>query len=351
MALPPLSARWAAAILDAPLPDEPLATCDRCAMQRPQGVEAAPGDVWFGAGKCCTYQPVLYNFLAGRILLDPALPRARAHLEAAIAAGAGVSPLGVTGRGSFWLLYDAGGTATFGRADALRCPLYEADTGRCGVWLHREATCATWFCKHARAAAGQAYWLAVRNALQVAEVAVARQLCLELGVDPEALAALGAGPRAAVGVEDVDGAVDPEARRRRWKGWTGTERAFFEACAQRAEALPAEQVAALGGAELALWRAVARVRREALDAPPDAAPLRLGTLEVARAGPDGLRVQTYSPYDPLDVPPALLAALARFDGRPAGEVIAEIAARDGIAVDAALLGTLVDFGVLKAGPG
>lgn len=345
MSLPPLSARWAAALLEAPLLDEPMATCDRCVMQRPIGVAPEAGDVWFGAGKCCTYQPVLHNFLAGRILLDPGLPRAHAHLEAAMAAGAGVSPLGVTGRRSYWLLYDAGGAATFGRADALRCPLFEADTGRCGVWRHREATCATWFCKHARGAAGQSFWIALRNALQAAEVAVARALCLELGVDPEALAAL-VGAARSVGVEDVDGAADPEARRCRWKGWAGREREFFEACARRAEALSAEEVMAMGGAELALWRAVLRARSAALGAPLDGARLRLGAFEVARAGPDGIRVRTYSTYDPLDVPPALLSALARFDGRPTPEVIAEIAAEDRIQIDAGLLATLVDFGVL-----
>jgi hypothetical protein len=59
------------------------------------------------------------------------------------------------------------------------------------------------------------------------------------------------------------------------------------------------------------------------------------------------RLRGYSPYDPVDVPSALLPALAAFDGRPTAAVRAEVTRAHGIALDAPLLRQLCDFEILE----
>jgi hypothetical protein len=348
--LPPLYAAWIEPVLGVTAPDEPEATCDRCAMQVMPGEPTRPGDVCFTEAKCCTYHPRLDNFLAGRILGDAseeARPAVR-WLEQAIASGPGVTPLLVDAPPTYWLMYD-NATAAFGRSRTLRCPVFDASSGRCGIWRHRNSVCATWFCKHARGAAGTRFWDAAHQLLEQLErsVAIHCAASLELGDAALALALNGGGRRSGVTGRDLDGAADPAAHRRTWGRWHTREREFFGRCRAIAEALSPAEVLALGGAQAVALGRMARSRLDELRAPElPPGPFRLGTFEVVRSDRAAARVCTYSSYDPLDVPSRLLAALLRFDGRPTEQVVREIAERDGLAIPDALLRTLVDFELL-----
>lgn len=67
--IPPLYAPWLRDIVGGPIPAETRATCDRCVMLPTEG--SAPDAVFFSPiTKCCTYQPTIPNFLAGRIWAD-----------------------------------------------------------------------------------------------------------------------------------------------------------------------------------------------------------------------------------------------------------------------------------------
>lgn len=343
MPLPPLAHRWSTALLGSPPPEESLATCAACPMQGSPG-RPSDGRLWFGETKCCTYRPTLHNFLVGRILREPAGSRGRAWVEDVIARGAGSTPLGMAPGQSTRLVHGAMDPEAIGRSRSACCPLYEPSTGTCGIWAHREATCATWYCKHERAALGQEFWWSLRDALQALEQAVARWLCVELSVGPEALRRLQDAPR--VDVEDLDGVVDPVARRARWGGWSSREREFYEECARVAEALAPERVLAIGGSELSALGQVLRWRHAALQAPQPEGPLRFARAEIIGGHRDGVLLRTHSRYDLAEVSPALLAALASFDGRPTSEVVPEIAERTGIVVTADLLRTLLDFRLL-----
>src|ERR1044071_2985933 len=94
--LPTLYARWAAALLSAPIPRETEATCDDCAM-----VSSDPETIAFRHDtKCCTFTPVLPNFLVGAVLDEPSI-------EARIATGLAVSPLGLGVTVGYRLLFEA----------------------------------------------------------------------------------------------------------------------------------------------------------------------------------------------------------------------------------------------------
>ena len=131
-ALPPLYAGWIGTLLDGPLPSEPEATCERCAMLPAEGAPAAERLYFPPEVKCCTYVPALPNFLVGRILADddPALAAGRASVERRIDARLGVTPLGLEPPPVHALLYKASGGQAFGRSRALRWPALPRGPGR-----------------------------------------------------------------------------------------------------------------------------------------------------------------------------------------------------------------------------
>src|SRR5262249_20196457 len=108
--LPPLQAAWLAELLPGPLPAEPPATCDDCAMLPPPG-SGEQGDAFFNPNtKCCTYVPVLHNYLVGRILsdADPGLKTGRKRVALRLRGRVGVTPLGIRPGVFFQRFYEAG---------------------------------------------------------------------------------------------------------------------------------------------------------------------------------------------------------------------------------------------------
>ncbi len=350
MSLPPLYAGWLAEA-GIGLPEETTATCDTCVMcpkadgTPPLGRWAFRPDV-----KCCTYTPALPNFLVGRILGegDPG----RASVEDRIAAGVGVSPLGLVAPLQEHLKRQA--PAAAGRSVALRCPHFVVEDGTCGIWRHRNGVCATWFCKHDRGQAGFALWSAVKEMLTAVEAALARWCLLELdfpvGRLPAALARSGPPHPSAWGPHDLDGAApaDPVL----WGEWVGREGALYRACAERVEALSWEEVLQICGPDVGLFQRVvdAALARLASDEVP--AHVVLGAMELLGMGEEGAWALTYSPHDPVGLPALLVSVLHYFDGRPLAEAAQAIAEERGLRLDDALLRTLLDWQVLvPATPG
>jgi hypothetical protein len=362
--LPPLYARLMNSLLGAPIPGERHATCDACAMCRPQTSQEAssgapPGrdDHYFDPStKCCTYTPVLPNFLVGRILADgdPAMSGGRASMLGRIEARVAVTPLGAGRPPGYAVLYDKG-EDTFGRSAALRCPHYVETTGHCGIWRHRESVCSTWFCKHVRGHVGHAFWReALQPLLRAVEDAVAKWCVLELDIGADALEKLVADPAwtgrpGPLTAAALDLKADEAAYGLIWGGWRGRELEFYRLCGERVEALGWDDALALAGAE---GRALAALARRAFgrlmsEACPEV--LTVGDMHITAMGAETSRVVTYSGSDPLDVSNVVLALLPFFDGRPVEEALAAIAARTGVTLDMDLVRKLADFDILKPG--
>ncbi|HVM98668.1 MAG TPA: hypothetical protein VMT68_00520 [Caulobacteraceae bacterium] len=358
-ALPPLYAGWVGELLGAGIPAERKATCDACAMCPPPG-GATGGAAYFEPSlKCCTFMPRLPNFLVGAILADDADAADAAGRESLLrrlGAREAVTPLGVDRSAAYGLLYDAG-EETFGKARGLVCPHFLADTGRCGVWRHRNSVCATWFCKHERGQVGFQFWRsALQRLLGVVERALAKWCVAELDIGPDALEALAASPAwnndsAPLTARALDGGVDERAYARLWGRWRDREPEFFARSAALVAPLSWAEVSAIAGAEGGMLATVTQLAFQRLTAA--AAPGRLVPAEfrIARAGPEATRVVAYSPYDPLDIPNVVLALLPAFDGRPTADVIADVEARTGFRLEPDLVRKLADFGVLKPAEG
>jgi hypothetical protein len=348
-ALPPLYARWADELLQAPLPDEPHATCDDCAMLPREGEPRPAGQDYFDpVAKCCTYQPALPNFLVGRILGDAGVP-GRASVEARIDARAGVSPLGLAMPRDYQAVYHETALTAFGHARRLRCP-HHLDDGRCGIWQHRAAVCASWYCKHERGAVSSRFWRqGIEALLRRVEADLSRHCLLAIGLDSATV--LGALP----GLEPLQApagvpADEVDAYQRAWGPWLGRERELYAKAAAIVDPLSWADVLAICGPEVRLRAAATRHLYKLVtswDLPPRLVP---GTFTVVGASGDDVKVSGYSPRDPVDIPAATIALLHRFDGRPTASVRAQLEAEDGVALDDEFVRTLADFELLVEPP-
>ena len=357
--LPPLYDRWITELLGGGIPRESRATCDDCAMWAKSGEAARPAgsQTYFfdPVIKCCTWIPTLENFLVGRILADadPGAEFGRATVEKRIADGIGVSPLGLAQPPVFSLLYKSSSDA-FGRSRSLKCPHYIEDGGGCGVWRNRNSTCATWFCKHARGHVGFAFWRdSLHPLLQIVERALARWCLLELEISGESLRHLAvsagwSGEAETVTGDVLDNRVDRKAYARLWGEWAGREHEFFGRCAELVSPLSWADALAISGPE---GRAYARLTQEAysrLVSEEVPSTLKVGSFHLVQIENAMTRVSTYSDYDPLDIPQAVVELLHYFDGRPTEQALTAVAEERGVSLEPALVRKMVDFKLLVA---
>ena len=351
--LPPLYEKWTAELVGGAIPRESRATCDNCAMCAGQEQESSQVYFFDPAIKCCTFVPDLPNFLVGRILndADPAAQSGRASIEKRIADGIGVSPLGLAPPPVFSLMYQ-NSSDSFGRSRTLSCPHYIKDGGRCGIWRNRNSVCTTWFCKHVRGQLAFTFWRdSLQRVLRTVERALARWCLLELPLDHEALRHLAATEdwefeAGTVTGASLDNRLDKNGYARIWGTWRGREHEFFGRCAELVSPLSWDEVLAIGGPEAGAY---ARLTQDAYrqlisdEVPP---ALKVGPFHLVQIENAVTRVNTYSSYDPLDVPQTVMELLHYFDGRPTERVLAAIADEHGVRLEPALIRKLVDFKLL-----
>lgn len=280
-------------------PDEHRSTCGAC----PLVVEGEAGVAYpFSMARdarCCTAQPNLANFLAGRAG-DVAVLRAR------LANRDGVSAWGIRAVTGYDDAFPARAKQGFGRDLGMRCPFWTGGDHACGVWAGRSARCRAFFCRHERGLAGALSWS------QAAGLGVA----IEAAIADHFVATLDGAPG--------QGATDAELL------------AWYARCALAADQLD-------DAAALAIVRAVPP---PAPDAAPDRivesprgrliAKLRVYRVAIAdvlvpavsaveRHG-DRVLVAGYSTFDAVSAPPSVFALLARLDGAtPWRTALAELA--------------------------
>ena len=353
--LPPLFARWMAELLPGPVPRETRATCHDCAMCANEPEAQKPSTDYFDPlVKCCTYVPVLHNFLIGRILSDddPNAATGRESVEKRIKEGVALTPLGLDHPPVFSLLY-GNNDGAFGHSRALRCPHFvEDDGGRCSIWSNRESTCATWFCKHVRGAVGYSFWReGLHELLMNVENDLARWCVLELNLGGAALRHLSKtgswrGQSELASAKSLDNRRDQYEYDQVWGEWAGREMEFFVACAQRVNTLRWNDVLSICGPEArahAQLTVAAYQRLVSMELPSS---LKVGDLQLVQIKRDVTRLTTYSSSDPIDVPKIVMDSLPHFDGRSPNEALAAIANETGVEIDLSLVRKLVDFEVL-----
>jgi len=350
--LPPLYDGWVAQLLEGIIPRESRATCHDCAMCPSSGAQSGPRNHYYDPRiKCCTYIPVLHNFLVGRILSDddPAAQAGRRTVEKRIAEGVAVTPFCLDIPPAFSVLYNNAGAKAFGRSRTLRCPHYIEDGGRCGVWRNRNSVCSTWFCKHVRGQVGEAFWQhSLLYLLNFVEQDLAFWCLLQLDFGDDAFRHLMAISEQSerLTAESMDNQAETERHKQIWGGWCGHETDFFVKCAELVNRLSWSDVLRISGPRA---HAYARLTKQAFarltsDEIPSA--LTTGSMRIVQIQEEATRVNTYSWLDPVEVPNVIMALLHYFDGQPTGDVVDAIAAKTGIRLEPALIRKMVDFGLL-----
>ena len=71
-------------------------------------------------------------------------------------------------------------------------------------------------------------------------------------------------------------------------------------------------------------------------------------FEALSLDKEAVRVVSYSPFDPLDLPGALVDLLHHFDGSPTGEALSRIAREQNMDLDEEIVRMLIDFDVLAS---
>lgn len=295
---------------DQPLVPEPRATCGDCAMcSKSDDTESPLSDFFRPDTKCCTYHPILPNYLVGALLAntDPSFDEGRRRIRAKIEQRIGVSPGWIRMPRKYEVLLEAS-RAAFGRSTVLRCPYYEQTSGNCTIWRFRESVCSTFFCKHARGATAHTFWMALKGYLNVIEKTLS--LWSSHAVCPEAREPV--PPRTKLDVEDLeDRPPHPEVYEKLWAGWAGREEAFYVACFEHVRDISREDFAALVDDSEDGKEALERLAStyEAVTK-PKLLPLLVVNPELKKdrvAG--GVAVASYSRYDVLRLSDDLMAVL------------------------------------------
>lgn len=285
-------------------------------------------------GRCCTFQPVVANFLAGRALRRGG--RAAELIAARVARMSGVTAWGIRPSTEWREQYLASADDRFGRDLSLRCHYWVGGDHACGIWHERPSTCRTWFCKHDHGLRGAAVWAQLQRLLAHCESALA-SFCIAHGQPPTVNPADPADP------DHCEVTVDD------WLVW-------YRECADRVDGITADELAALtdpardpalrdGRSDLVTLSRRRSIAMPEGDVPDIVVPAVEGTWPDSR----GVRISGYSRYDTVIAPPSLFAFLAKLDGERTWRVAqAEILAEGHEPISDAFVAELHRIGAIEA---
>jgi len=319
---------------DAPIPTERFATCDDCAMacNPPPGQEA-----YHPNRKCCTFHPVLPNYLIGALLADqrPEWEEGRHRIRAMIQRRIGITPFGLFPSRKHDHLVKAG--VGFGQSRALLCPFYREAGGQCTIWPFREAVCATYFCKTVTGAAGKDFWHEVKMYLIFVQDCLAGYALHELEMPIMERSKYQNQPLTAADLDDLP--PDDATYRHQWADWVGREESFYRTCHRLVTALDRKGYQSLTGMPQKILFENIRRRYAEMMALPEVPAVAMD-LEVTE---ENVTVPLASANIAISLPKRLLAF---FDGQTSLDAALGHAAKEGFDIDADLLRVLFHNGVL-----
>lgn len=361
------------------LPEESRATCNDCAMCKPDSgfsPDAEDEQFRFIANGCCTFYPELPNFLVGQVLArvpatevpsseshatsqDDGAEHALAVVRARIRARVRCTPFGIQPTASAEKIHTDPFNSIFGRDESFRCPYQRTADKACTIWGQRNSVCSTWFCRFERGTFSAEAWAAVKHLLSEVETSLS-SWCVRDLLDDEAVALrfdVTGRPRNDVlcqlsgGLEE-EGVVPDSVAHRVWGTWYQREEEFFRACAGRVAALSWTEVRRIGGERIAVLerlagRALSRLNR--IDIPEPLRHVGLpGSLFQVRTADDGRAVVYSAGFDVQYFDHELLNRLSAFDGHASLAGVRERLKEEGVALGDNTLRRLVDYGLLEA---
>lgn len=209
---------------------ETQATCQNCAMVKPQGLTRDQGPFKNNL-KCCTYFPYVPNFSLGAIAED--------KIQSTLSRGV-LLPVGLFPSAEHQARVLKLGTKAFGQKSELLCPFFDLAKNQCSTWEQRPGVCTTYFCKSNYGQKGLDFWADVEKYLNHFEWQLACHVIGLLGMGENEIAY-------SQGVVSAD--TDDDEReyflQAAWGKWLGKKREFYVECSRVAFEVSSEKIGEL----------------------------------------------------------------------------------------------------------
>jgi len=138
-----------------------------------------------------------------------------------------------------------------------------------------------------------------------------------------------------------------ERRRELWGQWTGQEMTFYTECADLVATLSWSDVLEICGPRVRPLSDLVRQQRTDLEDRTVPPHLSMGLFQILDTQEDLYYLGTYSEFDAITVPQAVIPLLKAFDGRATDDVVSGLQPEQRALLDTATLGRLVDHGILQ----
>ncbi len=316
------------------------ATCDRCAMNREDGMANREGKMLHLGQhlKCCTYFPRIPNFILGDLLADASaeLQPGRDIIRRIILDRSCVTPVGCHPSARYDFMYTHLEDDCFGRLEEITCPFLGAGESGCLIWPFRDRVCRTYFCLFEAGIDGRNFWSALRDYLGHLERMVALYALKEIGF-PYWRAWKEETVPSKLSLEDARGKTSPGRHAEIWGEWSGREEELYLACRHVAAHVSPSQLPTILGLTGEVFLARLGERLQAVDHPSIPRFLRFGS--GIRIDTDGQgRILLKSDLGMYRVSPELYRAIRSFDGcRDVDRTLADIRADESLGISPGLL--------------
>ncbi len=199
-------------------PSESEATCANCPMVKEQGFHPDY--------RCCTYHPVVPNFLIGMAINDSdTAPMFLQEIEQGFSTPEGLHATAARMKSSLQHAV----SKDFGKLTSVACKFLDPIKRQCRAYKYRNSVCSTFFCKNEQAEKGKEFWDRLQALAGQVETHLAQWAMRQLGMDPAAyfdrMNQLGSN------IENYNDPVTEswtvEALKFLWADWYGRETEFF----------------------------------------------------------------------------------------------------------------------------
>lgn len=206
--------------------------------------------------KCCSYHPILPNYMVGAILNDksPEMAEGKKRIIKKIKGRIGVTPYGIIPPTEHQVLYNKYIKKSKGElakskelANALQCA-YQSEESLCTIWKYRTELCSTYHCASTSGQIGQIFWRRAFQYLTSMEQKLSLYALQEMGYAARAIQTKRLNP-ITLGLDNADGTFNEPIYQELWKQWEGKEVVFFEKCFQSIKKIDQKKVIALSGIE------------------------------------------------------------------------------------------------------
>lgn len=215
--------------------EEKKATCDNCAMSRPQYSGKNPYEPDL---KCCTFHPFLPNFLVGAILQDSSLQSGAEVLREKIRRREYALPVGMVAPVRYQLEFKAKKENEFGQRRDFLCPYYDTEHNNCTVWRYRGVVCTTFFCKSSYGKDGKVFWSELSDYLSYVEMALMEEALVMLDFSPRQVSELSGFLNRETGTvtEKRSWVLPADLYKKLWNGYDDPEK-FYKKTFEIAQSL------------------------------------------------------------------------------------------------------------------